>query len=80
MWLLAQGEHDVPSRPDWLSPHELDHLNSIRFTKRRNEYLTRRWTTKQAIATVLELDRSPASLTRIEVRHRESGAPYAQID
>ena len=80
MWLLAHGEHEVPASTEWLSPHELDHLDSIRFTKRRNEYLTRRWTAKQAIATVVELDRSPASLARIEVRHRESGAPYAQVD
>lgn len=78
MWWLAHGESEVPSTSGWLSPHELAHLESIRFTKRRTEYLTRRWTAKQAIATVLDLDRS--SLARIEVRHRDSGAPYAQID
>jgi 4'-phosphopantetheinyl transferase len=80
MWWLAHGEHDVPPTHAWLSPHETSHLDSIRFTKRRNEYLTRRWTAKRAIATVLELDQSPASFTRIEVRHRESGAPYVQVD
>lgn len=80
MWWLAHGEHEVPTTLEWLSPHEREHLMSIRYTKRRDEYVTRRWTTKQAIATVLELDRSPSSLERIEVRHRESGAPYVQID
>ncbi len=80
MWWLAHGEEDVPASTDWLSLHERDHLESIRFTKRRDEYVTRRWTTKQAIATVLELDRAPATLARIEVRHRESGAPYVQVD
>ena len=80
MWWLAHGEHEVPPSVGWLSPHEHEHLASIRFTKRRNEYLTRRWTAKQAIATVLELDRTPASLGRIEVRHRPSGAPYVQLD
>ena len=80
MWWLAHGEHEVPQSLEWLSSHERDHLASIRFTKRRNEYVTRRWTAKQAIATVLDIDRSPASLTRIEVRHRESGAPYVHLD
>ena len=78
MWWLAHGEHEVPSTSEWLSPHEVEHLGSIRFTKRRSEYLTRRWTAKQAISSVLDLDRS--ALARIEVRHHESGAPYVQID
>ena len=80
MWWLAHGEHEVPPSLGWLSLHEGKHLASIRFTKRRNEYLTRRWTAKQAIATVLEIDRTPASLARIEVRHRPSGAPYVHLD
>ena len=78
MWWLAHGQHDVPRSTEWLSRHELDHLGSIRFTKRRDEYVTRRWTTKQAIATVLDVDRS--ELARIEIRHRPSGAPYVQLD
>lgn len=77
---LAHGEHDVPDRSDWLSPPELEHLESIRFTKRRNEYLTRRWSAKQAIAIVLDIDRSPSGLTRIEVLHHASGAPYVHLD
>ncbi len=80
MWWLAHGEHEVPLSVGWLSPHEREHLVSIRFTKRRNEYLTRRWTAKQAIATVLDIDRSPSSLTRVEVRHRPNGAPYVHLD
>lgn len=63
---------------EWLSPHEIRHLDSIVFTKRRSEYLNRRWAAKRAIATVLGLDDS--AFARIEVRHRESGAPYVQID
>lgn len=80
MWWLAHGEVDVPSTVHWLSPGEREHLQAIRFTKRRNEYLTRRWTTKQAVANVLDLDRSSASLERIEVRHHDSGAPYVHVD
>lgn len=77
---MAHGEHDVPTSTDWLSDHERSHLESIRFTKRRNEYVTRRWTTKQAIVAVLDLDRRPDTLSRIEVRHRDSGAPYVHLD
>ena len=80
MWWLAHGEHEVPRTFEWLSAHERNHLDSIRYTKRRNEYVTRRWTAKQAIATVLDFDRSAASLTRLEIRHRDSGAPYVHLD
>ncbi len=80
MWWLAHGERDVPASLEWLSSQERELLASIRFTKRRNEYLTRRWTAKQAIATVLDVDRTPESLTRIEVRHRPGGAPYVHLD
>jgi 4'-phosphopantetheinyl transferase len=80
MWWLAHGEHEVPQSLGWLSPAERDLLAAIRFTKRRNEFLTRRWTAKQAIGTVLDIDRTPASLARIEVRHHPSGAPHVHLD
>ncbi len=80
MWWLAHGEIDTPSTNGWLSTYETARLESIRFTKRRNEYVTRRWTTKQAVATALDLDRTHDALARIEIRNRPSGAPYVQID
>ncbi len=80
MWWLAHGEHDVPAAREWLSSDEQSHLDSIRFTKRRNEYLTRRWTAKQAIATVLDLDRTAPALALVEIRHHPSGAPHVVID
>jgi len=80
MWWLAHGEEAVPSSTAWLSTHERAHLASIRFTKRRNEYVTRRWTAKAAIAAVLDLDRSLDDLRRIEIQHRASGAPYVHLD
>ncbi len=81
---VCGGWHTVSTRCrpalEWLSPTEREYVASIRFTKRRNEYLTRRWTAKQAIATVLDIGRTPASLARIEVQHRPSGAPYVHLD
>ncbi len=80
MWWLAHGQDDPPRTLEWLSPHEREHLASIRFTKRRDEYVTRRWAAKQAVASVLNMGRTPGDLTRIEIRHRQSGAPYVQLD
>jgi hypothetical protein len=58
MWWLAHGQDDPPRTLEWLSLHEREHLRSIRFTKRRDEYLTRRWTAKQTVATVLDVGRT----------------------
>ncbi len=80
MWWLAHGQLDTPDHRGWLSVHEREHVDGIRFTKRRDEYLTRRWAAKQAVATMLDLGRSVEDLRRIEIRHRESGAPYVYVD
>ena len=76
---LAHGERDLPAALGWLSHHERAQLDTIRFTKRRGEYLTRRWTAKRAIATVLELDLVATTLASVEIRNRPSGAPYVEI-
>jgi 4'-phosphopantetheinyl transferase len=80
MHWLAHGERELPSTDDWLSERESAHVATIRFTKRRSEYLTRRWTAKRAVATVLGLDRTPSSLAAVEIRNRETGAPYVEVD
>jgi 4'-phosphopantetheinyl transferase len=77
---VAHGECELPPTTDWLSARERSQVDAIRFTKRRSEYLTRRWTAKHAVATVLGLDQSPRALAAVEIRNRESGAPYVEID
>jgi 4'-phosphopantetheinyl transferase len=77
---MANGECDLPSSDGWLSEREVAHVAAIRFTKRRREYLTRRWTAKRAVAAVLGLDDEPTSLATVEIRNRESGAPYVEVD
>jgi 4'-phosphopantetheinyl transferase len=52
----------------------------MRFTKRRTEYLLRRWAGKQAVAQVLGMPREPGSLARVQVLNHETGAPYALVD
>lgn len=76
---LAHGERDLPTSLEWLSNRERAHLDTIRFSKRRDEYLTRRWTAKCAVVTVLELDHAAATLASVEIRNRPSGAPYVEI-
>jgi 4'-phosphopantetheinyl transferase len=80
MWWLAHGEHEVPATADWLSPREQALLGTLRFTKRRVEFLTRRWTAKRALATVLERDDAPGALAAIEIGNHPGGAPYVEVD
>jgi 4'-phosphopantetheinyl transferase len=80
MWWLAHGEHEVPCGTDWLAPREPAVLASVRYTKRRVEFLTRRWTAKRAVATVLGRGLSPAALADVEIRHHWSGAPWVAVD
>jgi 4'-phosphopantetheinyl transferase len=52
----------------------------MRFTKRRNEYLVRRYAGKCAVAAAVGLPADPASLGRIGVLNRMTGAPYVEVD
>jgi 4'-phosphopantetheinyl transferase len=80
MQWVAHGECELPPTLDWLSARESAQVAAIQFTKRRSEYLTRRWTAKHAVSTVLGLGHSPRSLAAVEIRNRETGAPYVEID
>ena len=80
MWWLAHGEHEVSTGVDWMTPRELSVLASLRYTKRRVEFLTRRWTAKRAVATVLGRGLTPAALASVEIRHHASGAPWVAVD
>lgn len=78
---FAGGEHAVPARPDqvdgWLAAPERERLAQLRFTKRRTEFLLRRWTTKQAVLHALGLPHGP---DRVAVLNHPSGAPYVLVD
>jgi 4'-phosphopantetheinyl transferase len=79
---LARGEHELPADLGWLTPGEAERAARMRFTKRRTEYLLRRWVGKQAVAAALMPAASPelATLRRIEVANRPTGAPYVLVD
>jgi 4'-phosphopantetheinyl transferase len=77
---LASGEESLPADVRWLSEREAGYLATIRFTKRRTEFLLRRHTGKLAVAAVAGLATDEATLARIEILNRLTGAPYVQID
>lgn len=77
---LARGEHELPGSREWLSPREWAYASTLRYTKRRTEFLLRRWTGKQAVASALGWSAAPADVARIEVSNRPSGAPYVLLD
>lgn len=79
MW-LARGEQDLPSGGAWLTADEATRASGMSFTKRRIEYLLRRWVCKAAVAAVAGLPEDPLSLSRIEVTNGPSGAPVVVLD
>ncbi len=80
MHWIACGEHQVPEGLAWISPRERARVDRITFTKRRTEYLLRRYAGKRAVAATLGLDTDEDRLSRIELLNRLSGAPYVVID
>jgi 4'-phosphopantetheinyl transferase len=70
----------MPAGPEWLTAAEAARLSGMRFTKRRNEYLLRRWAGKLAVAAVAGRPLEAGSLRRIELLNRSTGAPEARLD
>jgi 4'-phosphopantetheinyl transferase len=70
----------MPADLDWLTPGEAARLSGMRFTKRRNEYLLRRWAGKLAVAAVAGRTPEAGSLRRIALLNRPTGAPVAWLD
>jgi 4'-phosphopantetheinyl transferase len=77
---LARGERAIPAGTAWLTDVEARRAGSMKYTKRRTEYLLRRFAGKSAVASVAGLDADPATLGRIAVLNRPTGAPYVQVD
>lgn len=80
MQWLARGEWQVPEGQQWLTGTEAARAARMRFTKRRNEYLLRRYAGKCAVAAAIDHPADPVSLGRIAVLNRMTGAPYVEVD
>jgi 4'-phosphopantetheinyl transferase len=68
------GESDLPPGREWLSAFDVDRMGSLRFAKRRREWLLGRWTGKQAVAHHLGLGLTAAESARLEIRTVMAGA------
>ena len=77
---LAQDEAAIPAGLDWLSTRERARLEQLRFTKRRTEFLLRRWVGKYAVAASLGHPTDGTAAARIELLNHPTGAPYVDID
>lgn len=80
----SAGEAEVGPGTAWLTPVEASRAASMRFTKRRSEWLLARWTAKHTVAAALGLHHDERSLRRIEVGvvllGPERGAPEVSVD
>lgn len=77
---LARGETHLPPSPDWLTERERGYADRQRFSKRRVEFLIARLTAKTTIARRLGLPETIDDLSRIEIRHEPTGAPFLCVD
>ena len=77
---MARGEHEIPSTQTWLSSDELRRAAGLRFSKRRTEYLLRRWVCKQAVVAATGMPSDLPSLARVEVANHPGGAPDIRVD
>ncbi len=80
MQWLVRGESQVPQGQQWLTGPEAARASTMRFTKRRSEYLLRRYAGKCAVAAAIGHADDPVSLGRIAILNRMTGAPYVEVD
>jgi 4'-phosphopantetheinyl transferase len=84
VWWHSLGESELRLGQDWLSAAEVERLMSMRFAKRRRDWLLARLTGKQAVAHNLGLSLEAADLARVELRTviagAAKGAPELWVD
>lgn len=79
-WWLARAQEQLPDTDGWLTLGERSRSASMRYPKRRTDFLLNRWGLKLAVARVLGWPDDDAALARIEGRAAADGAPELFID
>lgn len=72
---FEQKLENLPCDQAWLSPREVGRLRTMRFAKRRMDWLLGRWTAKNAVAVFLDVSDDLSDLQEIEIHQAASGAP-----
>jgi 4'-phosphopantetheinyl transferase len=75
----SQSGADLPDHVEWLAPAERARLETLRFPKRRADWLLARFTAKRALARLLALGDDPEVLASVEVRPAGDGSPHAFV-
>ena len=75
IYLAHQTLSDLPEGLDWLHPEERRFLETLRFEKRREDWLLGRWTAKKALFSLLGMPPHAISILKME-----SGAPEVAFD
>jgi 4'-phosphopantetheinyl transferase len=75
VYWFEQTTANVPTGEAWLNTSEINHLRSMRFPKRRADWLLGRWTAKNAFALFLDISSDLQALRDIEIHPALSGAP-----
>lgn len=70
-----QALGDLPPHQGWLHPEELRFLQTLRFEKRRNDWLLGRWTAKQALLSFFESKCIAINPHSIAILKGSTGAP-----
>jgi 4'-phosphopantetheinyl transferase len=79
-WWLARAEEQLPQGAGWLTATERRYAGSMRYAKRRTDFLLNRWALKLAVVRVLGWPEDDAALARIEARPAADGAPELFVD
>jgi 4'-phosphopantetheinyl transferase len=70
---------DVPEDQNWLSESEKQFLETLRFPKRRQDWLLGRWTAKYLLQKV-HPDCSTEKIVDISILKAKNGAPYISLE
>jgi 4'-phosphopantetheinyl transferase len=79
IYWTTQTIANLPLETSWLSPEEQTTLASLRFPKRRNDWLLGRWTAKYLLRLVVETCKNSSS-SAITIQRTESGAPAVLLN
>jgi 4'-phosphopantetheinyl transferase len=77
-WILVDSPQiSLENKAGFLSPAEIQKLSTLRFPKRRKEWLLGRWTAKALAQSIPAYQHY--SLDQIEIRNTPEGTPYIQL-